>query len=103
MAGKVSVNGGRIRKGTITEIEDEKEWNWPDPGTLAEDTGNIIIEKTTDEIFAELENVVADGLKKIKKSTKEKKTMMKYLPGDGTVKGSNAILKAKNQILAEWK
>jgi len=114
MAGKVSVNGGRIRKVTITEIEDEKEWNWPDPGTLDETTSNIIIEKTTDEIFVELENVVqdwkkklelvvADGLKNIKRSTREKKTMMKYLPGDGTVKGSNAILKAKNQILAEWK
>ena len=99
MAGKVSVNGGRIRKVTITEIEDEKEWNWPDPGTLVEeDAKDIIIEKTTEEIFDELENVVqdwkkklefvvADGLKKIKRSTKEKKTMMKYLPGDGTVKG----------------
>jgi len=115
MAGKVSVNGGRIRKVTITEIEDEKEWNWPDPGTLVEeDAKDIIIEKTTEEIFDELENVVqdwkkklefvvADGLKKIKRSTKEKKTMMKYLPGDGTVKGSNAILKAKGQILGEWK
>ena len=98
MAGKVSVNGGRIRKVTITEIEDEKEWNWPDPATLEEGKNDIIIEKTTDEIFDELDNVVqdwkkklefvvADGLKKIKRSTKEKKTMMKYLPGDGAVKG----------------
>eukprot|EP00092_Neocalanus_flemingeri_P029660 GFUD01032206.1.p1 GENE.GFUD01032206.1~~GFUD01032206.1.p1 ORF type:complete len:820 (-),score=265.72 GFUD01032206.1:93-2552(-) len=113
MAGKVSVNGGRIRKVTITEIEDEKEWNWPENENLEEDTKDIVIEKTTEEIFDELEDVVqdwkkklefvvADGLKKIKRSTKEKKTMMKYLPGDGTVKGSNAILKAKTQILAEW-
>ena len=98
MAGKVSVNGGRIRKVTITEIEDEMEWNWSDPGTLEESIKDIIIEKTTDEIFDELDNVVqdwkkklefvvADGLKKIKRSTKEKKTMMKYLPGEGTVKG----------------
>eukprot|EP00090_Calanus_glacialis_P033937 TRINITY_DN5658_c0_g1_i6.p1 TRINITY_DN5658_c0_g1~~TRINITY_DN5658_c0_g1_i6.p1 ORF type:complete len:831 (-),score=269.41 TRINITY_DN5658_c0_g1_i6:116-2608(-) len=114
MAGKVSVNGGRIRKVTITEIEDEKEWNWTDPGTLEESKKDIIIENTTDEIFDELDNVVqdwkkklefvvADGLKKIKRSTKEKKTMMKYLPGEGTVKGSKAIEKAKSQILAEWK
>ena len=96
MAGKVSVNGGRIRKVTITEIEDENEWTWPDPCLFEDD--NIIIEKTTEEIFEELENVVqdwksklefvvADGLKKIKRSTKEKKLMMKYLPGEGTVKG----------------
>jgi len=114
MAGKVSANGGRIRKVTITEIEDEKEWNWPDPGTLDESKTDIIIEKTTEEIFDELDNVVqdwkkklefvvADGLRKIKRSTKEKKTMMKYLPGEGTVKGSKAIEKAKGQILAEWK
>ena len=98
MAGKVSVNGGRIRKVTITEIEDEKECNWPDPCLFEEDTDDIIIEKTTEEIFDELDNVVqdwkkklefvvADGLKKIKRSTKEKKMMMKYLPGEGTVKG----------------
>jgi len=112
MAGKVSVNGGRIRKVTITEIEDENEWTWPDPCLFEDD--NIIIEKTTEEIFEELENVVqdwksklefvvAEGLKKIKRSTKEKKMMMKYLPGEGTVKGSKSIEKARGQILAEWK
>jgi len=116
MAGKVSVNGGRIRKVTITEIEDENEWNWPDPCLFEEeeDINDIIIEKTTEEIFEELDNVVqdwkkklefvvADGLKKIKRSTKEKKMMMKYLPGEGTVKGSKSIEKAKGQILADWK
>merc|ERR1711936_1142617 len=114
MAAKVSVNGGRIRRVTITEIQDEKEFNWPDPGNIEENTNDIVIEKTTDEIFDELENVVqdwkkklefvvADGLKKIKRSSKEKKTMMKYLPGDGTLKGSRAILKAKGQIVADWK
>jgi len=114
MAAKVSVNGGRIRRVTITEIEDDKEFNWPDAGNIEEKTNDIVIEKTTDEIFDELENVVqdwkkklefvvADGLKKIKRSSKEKKTMMKYLPGDGTLKGSRAILKAKGQIVADWK
>jgi len=114
MAAKVSVNGGRIRRVTITEIQDEKEFNWSDPGNVEENTNDIVIEKTTDEIFDELENVVqdwkkklefvvADGLKKIKRSSKEKKTMMKYLPGDGTLKGSRAILKAKGQIVADWK
>merc|ERR1719228_2307814 len=29
--------------------------------------------------------------------------MMRYLPGEGTVKGSKSIEKAKGQILADWK
>ena len=54
--------------------------------------------KSTDEIFETLDNVVldwkkklevigAEGLKTIKKTTKEKKMMMKYLPGDGLIGG----------------
>merc|ERR1719297_448631 len=69
--------------------------------------------KTTDEIFEDLETVVqdwkrklevivAEGLKTIKKTTKEKKMMMKYLPGDGLIGGSSATLQARCQILSEW-
>ena len=54
--------------------------------------------KSTDEIFDDLEAVVqgwkknlelivAEGLKTIKKTTKERKMMMKYLPGDGLIGG----------------
>ena len=74
-----------------------QEWNWPDPGCLDETEPEEKL-KTTDEVFEELENVVqdwkkqlevivADGLKTIKKTTKEKKMMMKYLPGDGLIGG----------------
>ena len=122
MGGKAKVvNGGRIRKVTITEIEDGQDWSWPDPGniedidrTTEEDIDEVIIEKTTDEVFAALEDVVTDwkiklevvvgeGLKKIKKASREKKAMMKHLPGDGVQKGSGVLVKAKEEILNDWK
>ena len=97
MEAKAAVNGGRIRKVTITEIENDQEWNWPDPGCF-EEQETPVIAKTTDEVFDELEEVVqdwkkklevivADGLKTIKKTTREKKMMMKYLPGDALIGG----------------
>ena len=54
--------------------------------------------KSADEVFDVLENVVqdwkkqlevivAESLKNIKKTTKEKKLMMKYLPGDNLSAG----------------
>ena len=119
MGGKAKVvNGGRIRKVTITEIEDGQDWSWPDPGNIeedrSEDIDEVIIEKTTDEVFAALEDVVTDwkiklevvvgdGLKKIKKASREKKAMMKHLPGDDVQKGSGVLVKAKEEILNDWK
>ena len=117
MGGKAKVvNGGRIRKVTITEIEDEEDWSWPDPGNPEEkeDIDEVVIEKTTDEVFAALEDVVTDwkiklevvvgdGLKKIKKASREKKAMMKHLPGDQVQKGSGVLVKAKEEILNDWK
>ena len=117
MGGKAKVvNGGRIRKVTITEIEDEEDWSWPDPGNLEEkeDIDEVVIEKTTDEVFAALEDVVTDwkiklevvvgdGLKKIKRASREKKAMMKHLPGDQVQKGSGVLVKAKEEILNDWK
>jgi len=106
--------GGRIRKVTITEINDNAEWNWPDPGCFDEESEEEEdVMKSTDEIFEDLETVVqdwkrklevivAEGLKTIKKTTKERKMMMKYLPGDGLIGGSNATLKARCQILTDW-
>ena len=118
MGGKAKVvNGGRIRKVTITEIEDVEDWSWPDPGNLEEKEDyidEVVIEKTTDEVFAALEDVVTDwkiklevvvgdGLKKIKKASREKKAMMKHLPGDQVQKGSGVLVKAKGEILNDWK
>ena len=106
------VNGGRIRKVTITEIEDGKDWSWPDPGNIeedgSEDIDEVIIEKTTDEVFAALEDVVTDwkiklevvvgdGLKKIKKASREKKAMMKHLPGDGVQRDPEFLLRQRRR------
>jgi len=114
MARNMSANEGRIRRVTITEIEDEKEIKWPENTPNKDTFEEMIIEKNTEEIFDELENVVqawkkkleiavADGLRTIKRSTKEKKMMMKYLPGEGTMRGSNSIKSAKCQILTDWR
>jgi len=110
----MSANEGRIRRVTITEIEDEKEIKWPENTPNKDTFEEMITEKNTEEIFDELENVVqawkkkleiavADGLRTIKRSTKEKKMMMKYLPGEGTMRGSNSIKSAKCQILTDWR
>ena len=99
METKAAVNGGRIRKVTITEIENDQEWDWPETGCLDQTQSDAVLTtKTTNEIFnglddvvqnwkEKLESIVADGLKTIKKTTKEKKTMMKYLPGDSLIGG----------------
>ena len=108
-----AVNGGRIRRVTITEINEDKEWNCP-IDDVAEEIEVDIIEKTTDEVFAalddvvtdwkiKLEVVVGDGLKKIKRTSREKKAMMKYLPGDGVQAGSEVLVKAKKEIIDDWK
>jgi len=113
MATKI-LNSGRIRKVTITEIDNEAEWNWPDPGCFEEYEPEAAKMKSTDEVFEVLDNVVqdwkkqlevivAEGLKTIKKTTREKKMKMKYLPGDGLIGGSNATLQARREIISEWK
>ena len=77
---------------------DDKEVEWPENLPNNETFEEMITDKNTEEIFDELENVVqawkkkleivvADGLRTIKQSTKEKKMMMKYLPGEGTMPG----------------
>ena len=113
MATKI-LNSGRIRKVTITEIENEEvkkdfldlmniiffpkqEWSWPDPGCFEEYEPETKM-KSTEEVFEvlddvvqdwkkQLEVIVAEGLKTIKKTTREKKMKMKYLPGDGLIGG----------------
>ena len=86
-------------KKTTSDSDDDtmQEWSWPDPGCFEEYEPEEIM-KSTEEIFETLDNVVldwkkklevivAEGLKTIKKTTKEKKMMMKYLPGDGLIGG----------------
>merc|ERR1712133_326689 len=95
MGGKVkAVNGGRIRKVTITEIEDGKEWNWPDAGAM-EDEAVVdemkVLEKTTEEMFAMLDDVITDW-----------KIKLEVVVGDG-LKRIKKASKAKEEIINEWK
>ena len=75
----------------------KQEWSWPDPGCFEEYEPATKM-KSTEEVFEVLDNVVqdwkkqlevivAEGLKTIKKTTREKKMKMKYLPGDGLIGG----------------
>lgn len=64
-----------------------------------EDTEEIfqLLSDVVDDWKLKLELIVAEGLKKMRKSTKEKKTMMKYLPGN------KLVGPAKEAILVDWK
>merc|ERR1712080_150774 len=92
------------------------EENWLENGGVEEEVVEEVkvVEKTTEEMFAmlkdvitdwkiKLEVVVGDGLKRIKKASKEKKSMMKYLPGEDVKDASNILAKAKEEIINEWK
>jgi len=99
-------NEGSVGRVTITEISNEN---------LEEDVDeNIMEEETTDGIFTILDDIVkdwkvklevavGDGLKNIKKASRERKTMMKYLPGDGIKEGAHVLAKAKEEMIKEWK
>ena len=56
-----------------------------------------LLNDVVDDWKIKLEWIVAESLKKMRKSGKEKKTMMKYLPG------SKLVGPAKEAILMEWR
>jgi len=95
----------RTRRVTITEVVDENvDWDRLDDGDEfheeeLEDVDEIfqLLSDVVDDWKLKLEWVVAEGLKKMRRSTKEKKTMMKYLPGN------KLVGPAKESILLEWK
>ncbi len=48
--------------------------------------------------------IVGEGLKKLRRNGKEKKAMMKYLPGeDGNNSSNKRLVEARAEILREWK
>ena len=119
---------GRTRKVTITEITEEgpdqgeDDWtilNRYPPKEEALDDGGISDESEeeaimeTEEVFQilddvvqdwkiKLECVVGDGLKKLRKTGKEKKLMIKYLPGDHA-DVSKKLGVPKATIMKDWK
>jgi len=111
----------RIRKATLTEIKEGEEWEWPDPGNLEDDLDHsddeVEIDSqefTTEEIFENfdeavqdwknnLELIVSDALKKLKKNGREKKLMVKYIPGETNSKKDELINPVKEEIYTHWK
>jgi len=97
----------RTRKVTITEITEE---NYDDVMSDESDEEAVM---ETEEVFQilddvvqdwkiKLECVVGDGLKKLRKAGKEKKLMIKYLPGEHTSDGKK-IGVPKATIMKDWK
>jgi len=99
--------GKRVRKVTLTEIEEGQEVDWD--SQVKEE-----VDVSTDELFTKLdamvqdwktklEHIVADALKKMKKNGREKKMMIKYIPGEQTLKRNDCVNAAKEVALADWK
>jgi len=118
---------GRTRRVTISEEitgEDETGSEWlmvagsghEDEAYSSAGSGSDNDEATTilttDEIFqildesvqdwkTNLEIAVGEGLKKLRKASKDSKLKIKYLPGESI--GNKKLIAPKNQILKEWR
>jgi hypothetical protein len=105
LASTTTTTTTRTRRVTITEIIDETDdWDSIDAKESLhdedlEDVDEIFqtLSDVVDDWKIKLEWIVAEGLKKMRKSCKEKKTMMKYLPG------TKLVGPAKESILMEWR
>merc|ERR1712012_171680 len=86
------------KKATITEItdmdlfEDDLQDMDLDVDVLGKAFENVI-----DDWKIKMEVIIGDGLKKLRKSQKDRKLMMKYLPGNKKVQA------AKEDIVKDWK
>lgn len=78
----------RTRRVTITEITDDAEADWTFVNDdLTEDDFTAdelyrLFEDITEDWKLKMEVIVGEGLKKLRKSAKDKRLMMKYLPGE---------------------
>ena len=98
----------RTRKVTITEFT-ENNGDWAMIDNTVEDFYEEPIMINMEEAFemldelvqgwkGKLEDIIGNGLKQLRKNNKEKKLMMKYLPGE-----SENIQQAKIDIFKDWK
>jgi len=91
----------RTRKVTITEITDELDFLGFDENDLDIDLNADDLHKSFENVIEDwkikMEVIIGDGLKKLRKSNKERRLMMKYLPGD------KKLQEAKIDIAKEWK
>jgi len=103
-------DNARIRRVTLTELTDEED---DDDWLMVSDDSASDNEEmmSSDEIFnaldeavqdwkVKLELAIGDGLKKLRKATKDNKMKMKYLPGERC--GNKKLSLAKNSIVKEW-
>jgi len=105
-------DNARIRRVTLTEltdeeVEDDDDWLMvSDDSTTDNDEGlsSDEIFRTLDEAVQDwkvkLEMAIGDGLKKLRKATKDNKMKMKYLPGEKC--GNKRVAPAKNSIVKDW-
>jgi len=105
-------DNARIRRVTLTELTDEEVENDDDWLMVSDDSNSDNDEwMSSDEIFrtldeavqdwkVKLELAIGDGLKKLRKATKDNKMKMKYLPGERC--GNKRLSPAKNSIVKEW-
>ena len=105
----------RARKVTITEItEDNDDWSLISNDGSEDGLDMEGPSKTTEEAFkmfddlvqdwkSKLEVIVGEGLKKLRKNGREKKLMMKYLPGDNAKKVNARIAESKTAIYKDWR
>jgi hypothetical protein len=98
------VENNRTRKVTITEItEDSSAADWSlddlndDTDDLDTDEIHKIFENILEDWKIKMEVIIGDGLKKLRKSNKERRLMLKYLPGD------KKVLAAKKTTVKDWK
>jgi len=86
------------KKATITEITDmdiyDEDWQDMD---LDVDVLGKAFENVIDDWKIKMEVIIGDGLKKLRKSQKDRRLMMKYLPGNKKVQA------AKEDIVKDWK
>jgi len=85
------------KKCTITEITDEDFEDYFEEDDINVEELSKAFDNVIEDWKIKMEVIIGEGLKKLRKSHKERKLMMKYLPGD------RKVFAAKQAIAKDWK
>jgi len=85
------------KKCTITEIIDDDFEDYLEHDDINVDELSKAFDNVIEDWKIKMEVIIGEGLKKLRKSHKERKLMMKYLPGD------RKVFAAKQDIAKNWK
>jgi len=85
------------KKCTITEITDDDFEDYFEEDDINVEELSKAFDNVIEDWKIKMEVIIGEGLKKLRKSHKERKLMMKYLPGD------RKIFAAKQAIAKDWK